>query len=165
MNKWSAGLLAGFIATLVASLLMMMKAAMGMVPEFNAIAGNAQIFNRIGLGGSPAWGWIWHFVIGTVGWGLLYAALVDKLPGGGAAVKGLVFGLIVWLFMMIIWMPLAGHGFFAMPEPGPMAMGLALMVHLVFGLVLGPVYARFAGSGGNSDSGDASAGGGPEQAA
>jgi len=162
MNKWTAGLLAGFIATVVASILMLLKGMMGMVPEFNAIAGNAQILNRIGLGGTPVSGWIGHFLIGTVAWGLLYPAIVDRLPGSGAAVKGLVFGVVVWLLMMVIWMPLAGHGLFAMPEPGVMAMGLALMVHLIFGLVIGTLYARFAD--GNGDAG-AAAGPGPGEAA
>ena len=55
--------------------------------------------------------------------------------------KGLILGLIAWLAMMIIFMPLAGLGFFAM-QIGPAAAVATLVLRLIYGGVLGAVYAN-----------------------
>lgn len=142
MNKWGAGLVAGLIGTIAVSVLMLIKSqGLGMT-GFSAIKGNMQVFDAVGLGGSPLWGWVWHFVIGTVLWGLSFAALSGALPGGGSTGKGVVFGVIVWLLMMVVWMPLAGAPVFALPEPGMPALIFTLVAHLVFGAVLGSVYGK-----------------------
>ena len=76
-----------------------------------------------------AFGWIGHFALGTVAWGIIYAALQASLPGT-PVVKGLIFGALAWLAMMIFFMPLAGNGLFAL--------------HLIYGAALGVAYAKFA---------------------
>ena len=47
------------------------------------------------------------------------------------------------LAMMIVFMPLGGHGPFAL-SLGPHAVVAMLVLHLVYGAVLGVVYARVA---------------------
>ena len=115
-----------------------------MAPGFSVIAGNAAIFSKLGTAATPTWGWIWHFLLGTVAWGLLYAAIRDLLPGRTEPLRGLVFGLIAWVAMMVVWMPMAGKSLFAIPDPGMMALVMTLVLHLIYGLVLGWVYARVA---------------------
>ena len=83
-----------------------------------------------------------RFVIGTVGYGIIYAALQASLPGT-PVVKGLIFGALAWLAMMITFEPLAGHGLFALPL-GPQATVATLVLHLVYGAALGVAYARVA---------------------
>ncbi|MFQ5348619.1 MAG: DUF6789 family protein [Rhodothalassiaceae bacterium] len=151
MNRWTAGIVAGFLASVVLGILMLLKGMMGLAPGFSAIAGNAAVFAKIGTPATPTWGWIWHFLIGSIAWGLLYAAIRDRLPGASEPVRGLVFGLIAWLAMMIAWMPLAGMGLFAMPDPGMMALVMTLVLHLIYGLVLGAAYARVAPAGGATE--------------
>lgn len=77
-KNWLKGILAGFVATVVLSALMLMKAQMGLMPNLNVIA----MLSRMMGASSPAAGWIPHFVIGTVLWGSLFAWLDPNLPGG-----------------------------------------------------------------------------------
>lgn len=134
------GIAAGFAATAVLTVLMIVKAAMGVMPAFNAIRDLTQILGGFGLPASPAMGWIAHVLLGSVVWGGLYAVLHDKLPGSGA-LSGIVFGLLAWLGMMLVFMPMAGHGLFALGI-GPMATMATLVLHVIYGAVLGVVYDR-----------------------
>jgi len=83
-----------------------------------------------------------RFVIGTVGYGIIYAALQASLPGT-PVVKGLIFGALAWLAMMITFEPLAGHGLFAL-SLGPQATVATLVLHLIYGAALGVAYAKVA---------------------
>ena len=53
--------------------------------------------------------------------------------------KGIVFGIAAWLSMMIMVMPMAGADFFGM-NFGMMAPVMTLVLHIIFGAVLGKVY-------------------------
>ena len=131
-----AGLLSGFIATLALSSVMIIKASMGLMPELNAIKMLA------GMMHAPLiMGWVAHFMIGTVIWGLLFAFLVNKLPGS-ILVRALMFSVGAWLMMMIGPMPMAGAGLFGL-NIGIMAPVATLMLHLIWGLFLGLVYEKF----------------------
>ena len=57
---------------------------------------------------------------------------------------GLILGVIGWLIMMIGMMPMAGQGLFGM-QVGIMAPIMTLMLHLIFGAVLGWVYGKTTG--------------------
>lgn len=145
-----SGLTAGFAATVVLSVLMMMKHLMGVMPEVNPIADIVKVADNFSGAHLPMIaGWVGHFLIGTVAWGIAYTILSPMLPGG-PAVKGAVFGVIAWLAMMIVFMPLAGHGLFAM-QLGMMAAVATLMLHLIYGVVLGVVYAKSEGGAARAD--------------
>lgn len=139
-NRYVNGLIAGLAATVVLSVLMIIKSAAGMLPGLNAIAMLAQLGNAYaGLPATPMTGWLLHFLIGTVLWGLLFTWALHAIPGGGTTVQGMVFGVAAWLLMMIIPMPLAGAGLFGM-NIGIAAPVATLVLHLIFGAVLGYVY-------------------------
>ena len=53
---------AGFVATVVLSALMLIKSAMGLMPELNVI----KMLSSMLDGGAPAVGWVAHFFIGTM---------------------------------------------------------------------------------------------------
>ncbi|MDT8320782.1 MAG: hypothetical protein RQ826_09695 [Xanthomonadales bacterium] len=147
MNRYVSGLLASFIATVALSVLMLIKSAAGMLPAVNAIAMLAKLGNQyLGLPATPVSGWILHFLIGTVLWGLLFAATRPMLPGGGDVSKGIVFSVIAWVLMMLIPMPLAGAGWFGL-NIGIAAPVATLVLHIIFGAVLGGVYARLSSAG------------------
>tara|TARA_R110001606_G_scaffold399222_2_gene582428 strand:+ start:81759 stop:82175 length:417 start_codon:yes stop_codon:yes gene_type:complete len=132
-----AGMISGFVATVVLSLLMVVKTKMGLMPELNAISMLAGMMNA-----SLIIGWIAHFMIGTIVWGILFALLVDKLPGGIMA-SAIIFSIIAWLMMMIGPMPMAGEGLFGMQLGiGIMAPIATLMLHIIWGIVLGLVYKK-----------------------
>jgi hypothetical protein len=129
------GLGAGFVATVVLSALMVMKAMMGVMPELNPVKMIADM-----LDAPPAVGWAMHFMIGTVLWGTLFAWLNPGLPGESHWLKGIVFAVGAWLVMMVVMMPMAGAGLFG-SHFGMLAPVMTLMLQIVFGFVLGAVYA------------------------
>ncbi|AML53031.1 DUF6789 family protein [Falsihalocynthiibacter arcticus] len=136
MTNLKSGFLAGFIATAVLSVLMVMKGVMGVMPELDVAAMLA------GMIGAPVIvGWIAHFMIGTIAWGGGFAVLYDMIPGRSAVQKGIVFGIADWLGMMIVIMPMAGAGLFGLGL-GMMAPVMTLVLHIIFGAVLGAVFAN-----------------------
>jgi hypothetical protein len=134
MNNIAKGILAGLAATIVLTLIMLAKTAIGLMPELDPVAMVAEI-----MGVSMAVGWGVHFLLGAVIWGVAFALLEPYLPGGDFWVKGVVLGVGAWLLMMVAMMPMAGAGFFGM-QLGIMAPVLMLVVHIVYGAVLGGVY-------------------------
>lgn len=128
------GMASGLVATLALSALMFMKGRMGIMPELDPIQ---TIGNMIG-GGSRAVGWIVHFVIGTAAWGPLFTAIFGS-AANGFWWRGIILAIGAWLAMMLVVMPMTGAGLFGM-SLGLMAPIMTLMMHIVFGLVLGATY-------------------------
>lgn len=130
----SRGMVAGFTATVVLSVIMLVKSGMGLMPELNVIR---MLTHMLGAS-TPAVGWAVHFLIGTVLWGALFASLASRLPGP-LWWRGVLFAAGAWLLMMIVMMPMAGAGFFGL-DLGIAAPVMTLMLHVVYGAVLGSVY-------------------------
>ena len=130
-----AGMISGFVATIALSIIMVVKTKMGMMPELNAIKMLA------GMMGAPlSMGWVAHFMIGTLVWGILFSLLVNKLPGS-VLISAILFSIGAWLIMMVGPMPMAGEGLFGM-NLGMMAPVATLMLHVIWGVALGLVYKR-----------------------
>lgn len=133
------GIVAGFMATVVLSALIIVKAFSHWLPAFNVI----EILHRL-IGGPLITGWIGHFVIGAIIWGLLFALVYGRLPGESGRVRGLAFGVFAWLAMLLLFLPIGGVGFFGVAIGWPV-VGLTLVAHLVYGAVLGTAYAALTG--------------------
>ena len=127
---------AGLAATIVLSMIMFLKGMMGLMPELNVIGMLAGMMKS-----SATIAWVSHFIIGSIVWGVLFAVTHDKLPGSSSLIKGIFFGIGAWLLMMIAVMPMAGAGIFGM-NLGMMAPIMTMMLHAVFGAVLGGVFAK-----------------------
>lgn len=139
MNIYMRSMIAGFVATAVLSALMIMKGMMGVMPQLDVISMLGKMaHDMMGMGGTGL-AWFIHFMIGTVLWGVLFALLYGKLPGGSAVAKGMSFGVLAWLLMMVLPMPMAGAGLFGM-KIGMMAPVMTLVLHLIFGAVMGFVF-------------------------
>jgi hypothetical protein len=137
MNNIAKGIFAGLIATAVLSALMIMKSMMGIMPQLDIII---MLSKMMGQPETPMLGWAAHFMIGA-GYGVVFALIGRNLPGGSSTTKGAVLGAIGWLVMMAMIMPMAGAGLFGMAM-GLMAPMMTLVLHLVFGAVLGSVHGR-----------------------
>lgn len=145
MNTLGRGAIAGLAATVVLSMIMIAKMMMGLMPELNVI----QMLSGM-LGTSAAVAWLVHFAVGIV-WGVLFALVYGALPGGNGIVKGIVFGLLGWLAMMLFVMPMAGAGLFGM-NLGIMAPVMTAILHVVFGAVMGFAYEKLASANNPRDS-------------
>ena len=137
MTNLNRGFLAGFIATIALSILMLIKSALGMLPQLNAIQMLSGITaNLTGTQPSIVLGWLEHLVIGIFLWGGLFSLVQDKLPAEDYWARGVLFGVGAWVLMMLIVMPIAGAGLFGF------GIGLSvpiatLILHLIYGAVLG----------------------------
>jgi uncharacterized membrane protein YagU involved in acid resistance len=127
-------MLAGLVATLVLTVILILKSNMGLWPEVNII----RLLVNLGSIQTVA-AWMDHFIVGVVVWGLMFGALDAMWDSRAYWLKGLVFGVFGWLLMMVLFMPLAKAGFFG-SRIGPTAALVTLGMHLVYGLVLGVVY-------------------------
>ncbi|MCC5859671.1 MAG: hypothetical protein JJT90_16050 [Ectothiorhodospiraceae bacterium] len=140
MAELGRGLFAGFAATLVISALMIMRLEAGFMTWFNPIEiMNLSAHQAVGTPNHTAVGWGVHFIVGTAIWGGLFVALVRVLPGTTYTRKGLLFGVLAWLLVMLTVFPMAGSGLFGMGF-GVIVPLSTLIAHLVFGAVLGSVY-------------------------
>ena len=138
MNKLLKGILAGLVATIVLSVLMLVKAKMGLMPDVDIISMLAGA-----MGGSAVMGWVAHFMIGALVYGLIYAFIFSTLPFGGHVSRGTLLGIAGWLMMMVVVMPMMGAGLFGLSMPSGMLVPVAtLMLHIIFGAVLGFVYGK-----------------------
>jgi hypothetical protein len=127
-------MLAGLIATLVLSVVVVVKGNMGLWPELSLI----QLLVNLGSI-TPVQAWMDHFIIGVVVWGLMFSALESIWEDGPHWLKGAIFGVFAWLVMMILFMPLAKAGIFG-SKIGASAIYVTLAYHLIYGVVLGICY-------------------------
>jgi hypothetical protein len=138
-----AGAVGGIIgATVMTLILIGSKVVMGLPPLADFMVMGT--FVRGGIVG----GFVAHYLVGVVD-GAIFAALVATVPAlklgswGKALGLGLLFGVIVYV---IVFIPIAFTGFapimMAMMGPGaaammPTVLALALVEHLLFGLIVG----------------------------
>jgi hypothetical protein len=116
------GIVAGFVATFVLSVLL----------------DPIELFAPSILPASPPVGWVLHFFVGTVVWGIGFAVLHDYLRGP-AWQRGLMFALGAWIVVIggAAVLILAGALAF---ELTPVMIVATLIVHVLYGVVLGLVY-------------------------
>ena len=89
--------------------------------------------------GGWAVGMVMHFFIGTVVYALSYALLAYRFLPGSPVVKGLVWGVVLWLGLELVGMPMMGAGLFSVKAGGMKAAIPALIGHLVYGAQLGSI--------------------------
>lgn len=133
-QKITGGILGGIAGGVVFGVLMQM---MGMMPMIAAMVGNESV----------AVGWIVHLII-SAGTGAIFGLIFGEFVAsyGGGIGYGLVYGFAWWILGSLIAMPiLLGMGMqFANAFDATHLM--SLMGHLIFGLILGAVYAWYAKS-------------------
>lgn len=138
MNKYMSGIIAGFIATVVMTILLMLKSMMGLMPDLDIIAMLASM-----MGDSLVLAWLAHFMIGSIGYGLAMAVVAGADRSKNFMLIGAVIGAAGWLMMMIALMPMMGNGLFGLAMPSGIMIPIAtLVLHLIFGVVLGKAYAK-----------------------
>jgi len=140
--KISKGIMAGFAATLVLTVFMLLKNMMGIMPELDPVHMMADMAaQKLGMEPNLVVGWIMHFMIGSVAWGGAFAVFNDIIPVKTQRKKGILLGITAWFMMMIGPMPMGGEGLFGL-NIGPMAPVMTFMLHIVYGIVLGTVYTK-----------------------
>jgi hypothetical protein len=88
-----------------------------------------------------------HFCFG-IAWAVAYAAFAEPRLTGPGWRRGLVFSLLPWLGSVLVFLPVVGGGPFGLAlGAGPLPVLGNLVLHLVYGGVLGELCSRAAAEG------------------
>lgn len=132
MNNFTKSIVAGIVATIIMSLFMMLSALLGM-PKMSPPEMLSGMMET-----SIVVGWIIHFIIGIV-FALMYVYVISNwlVKIGSLALKGVVFGIIVFIIAQVS-MALMGM-IMEVPQPDGNIILLAigsLIGHIVFGIAV-----------------------------
>jgi hypothetical protein len=132
-HSWK-GVIAGFCATIILSLVFLALSYLG-IEQFNIVS----MIDELGSIQRTA-AWFDHFIVGTLLWGPIFAGFETTLSDARPRwQKGLLFGVVTWLVMMLIFMPVIGYGLFAWRKGLIEPVGM-LVISLIYGLALGVIF-------------------------
>ncbi len=137
------GVAAGFVATCILSLLMLTKR---WLPQFDTIALLDSIAHGLAINMGlpiPFAGWLWHFIVGSLVWGWVYAVMEPIIPGRQLWIKGLYFGLMVTLLVWFAVLPLAGAGAFGTQLSWVQPI-VSLVQQVIYGVTLALTFGRLS---------------------
>jgi hypothetical protein len=138
-----AGALAGLIAGLVlAAFMTLLNVASGLDPWIGAKMAGAPFLGERALrpgfdAAAVLVGVVSHLGV-SAAWGAVFGLLFLGLSTGTTVAAGLAWGVVVWIVMYYIVLPLAGLGALARAASVP----IAVLNHLVFGLALALGFVR-----------------------
>lgn len=133
-NRLKSGFVFGIIATFFMTIVMLTGMISGISPIPQPIP-SAIIESMLGSLPKPALmilGMAAHFVYGGVAGVVLFKLAKQQRP----VIQGLAVGIILWLIMHLVVLPLIGWGFFA-SAMNPKIVPATLVLHLIYGGVLG----------------------------
>lgn len=142
--NWHRVILGGFVGTLALTFMIYKVAPMMGMMKMDIAGKLGQMF------GGWAIGMVMHFVNGTIIFPLVYAFLLYRFLPGRPVVKGLVWGVVLWLTLQLVVMPVMGAGLFSMKAGGMKAAIGSLVAHLVYGSLLGSIAGAGVGSEGQA---------------
>jgi hypothetical protein len=122
MDAVGRGIVAGFIATLALSGLLD-----PVVMVTRSIWSPAAVF-----------GWQLHFFVAPVIWGAGFAFFHDRVSGP-AWLRGIIFASAAWFLIVLAATCFADAGVFAI-RFGVGTLGAMLLLHVVYGALLGAIY-------------------------
>jgi uncharacterized protein DUF6789 len=124
--------IAGFVSTIIITLMM------NLVSPFmsGGLVGTAALLNSL-LGTTWRVAIAAHVVIGALVLPAAYGLFVYRTLTGSPAVRGMTWGLVLWILSQAIVVPILGGGFFSSHAGDVMSVMDSLIGHLVYGLVLG----------------------------
>lgn len=137
MSRVKHGIIAGFIATVAVSIVELANIFFikSFVPFPEVIA------HLAGLNGNIAAGWGIHFVVGTLIMGPVFAYLYPRLPTATPITKGILFAVACWAILLFVITMDGDRRIFSQSE-GFGVFAFMLASHMVFGVVMGNVFAR-----------------------
>jgi hypothetical protein len=135
------GVIAGVAAGIFLSLMMTVMSAAGGKDIWYGIKGAAAPFfgqraMQPGFDALPVVvGFVTHLAI-SAGWGALFAVLVEGWNRTVTGITGVLWGLVVWIGMYYVVLPIVGLS--SMQEDAP--VGRAIAFHLIFSIALTAAY-------------------------
>ena len=124
-------ILGGFVGTVVFSLMLRFVAPM-MGVRMDIVSKLGEMTHT-----GTAGGLVIHLLNGGVIFPLIYVFVLYRFLPGEPWQKGLLWGVILWLGVEIVMMPMMGGGIFSTEAGGMKAVMAALIGHLVYGAIFG----------------------------
>lgn len=141
----AGGATAGIVAGSASSVIMLTGAAAQGMNAWPVLKGASAPFfgmERVGAPGFDAGpvliGIVSHYGVSLV-WALLFAALAYGLSPRATALAGAAFGVVVWVGMYYVALPILGLAAMAESTPVP----AAVFNHILFGAAVGLTFAPF----------------------
>ena len=129
---------AGLIGTGVMTALLLVEPSVGLPKiAMGQVLSTALGLTSAHLASGAALGWLLHFLMGVL-LALLYAAVFDQRLPGTPLIRGLLYGVLVFVAAQLLFMPLVGGGVFSHGDPELLAG--SLLAHLVYGGLTGWIY-------------------------
>jgi predicted ribosomally synthesized peptide with SipW-like signal peptide len=148
-RHWLSGsIVAGFAATIVMSLLLLIAYAFtGFLGAEDGSQVSQWFYNlrnndlAEGALDIPIAAFSINLLAGLA-WALVYGGIVERRMSGPGWLRGMLFSLVPWLLSLVAFFPAVGGGLFGMDlDAGPLPAIGNLVLHLIFGAILGAVYA------------------------
>jgi Family of unknown function (DUF6789) len=148
--KPGRAILGGFIGTAIMTALLYIAPVVGL-PKMD-IAGTLGMVldGKVPAAWSEYWclGLVWHLVNGSIVFSMAYSDFTYGWLPGAPWVRGVGWGVAVWLLMEVVFMPMLGRGVFSDHVTGAFAGDMvALVLHALYGAILGAVAGRQAERG------------------
>jgi uncharacterized membrane protein YagU involved in acid resistance len=124
----------GFVGTVLLTLMMRFAAPMMTGHKMDVAE---KLGSMTGMG--PVVGMVLHFMTGSVIFALIYVFVFFRFLPGVPWLKGALSGVIFWLGLEVVMMPMMGGGFFSSEMGGMKMVVAALMAHLLYGVALGGI--------------------------
>lgn len=140
----AGGLVAGLIGGVVLSVLLLMSTLVQEANVWMALKGPGTPFlgERAGAPGFDVLaifvGQAVHFAI-SAAWGILFGVIAYGWSRPMTVIAGLPYGIVVWLGMYYVALPIVGMAEMARATP----VGMAVFLHLIFGLMVGVGFLPF----------------------
>jgi len=141
MSDSVKGMVAGGVATAALSLVMVLIGATGFEPQLELT--RLLLATLDAPPSQYALGWILHLIVGSVVLGGLFAHIEPRLGADTHTKGGVLYGVLTWLVVMLVVMPLAGEGPFGF-QLSVFAPLVMLGLQLIYGGALGWIYGRLS---------------------
>ncbi len=131
------GVVAGFVGGLGLSVFMAATTAAKGGDVWQAMKGAGAPFlreaaMRPGFDAGPVTvGLLSHFAV-SIGWGILFGALFYGLPRAATLLAGVLWGIVVWVAMFYVVLPVFGLGEMVAQVP----VSAAILEHVLFGVLV-----------------------------
>lgn len=143
LNRFWRSVAAGFCGNLVHTVLMALKSWAHWLPSFDPYRDlQASLTAALGTSVPAVVPWLLSYFNGAVVLGLIYGLIYRRIPGGNGVVKGAIYGIVGWVLIGLLFLPLHGKGMFGIHA----GLGLApafftLLMILTYSVTLGVAYA------------------------
>lgn len=125
--------------------LMALKSWARILPGFEPYSDlQALLTSLVGSSVHPVIPWVLSYFNGSVVLGFLFGQSYSRLPGRTPLIKGIVFGVGIWVVMGVTFFPVIGQGLFAMGAGlGLKPTFFSLLMVLTYSITLSAAYSVF----------------------